>query len=173
MRPSEQDLLEEFKRIFEIGEGGLVYKIWRRGLKSDCVGKRAGSHHDSGYCFVKVKGFLYAEHRVVWAIHTGKPADFEIDHEDGDKRNNVPSNLRQATRGDNNSNRGCWSQSGYKGVYPNKRGKPWNAKITVDKVVVDLGNYNSAEDAARAYDEAAVQHKGKFAKTNFRGFYVF
>ena len=54
----------------------------------------------------------------------------------------------------------------YKGIGCTASGSFW-ARIAIGGVPVSLGVFKSAEDAARAYDEAAVHHYGRFAITNF------
>ncbi|MBA8797904.1 hypothetical protein FHW77_001586 [Agrobacterium sp. RC10-4-1] len=51
------------------------------------------------------------------------------------------------------------SSSGYKGV-SSQRGR-WAARITVNGVRRNVGRYGSAEDAARAYDSAAIEAWGR------------
>lgn len=163
----EQELLNLCLDYFYLGENGLYYKIWRKGLSRDCVGKRAGNDHHSGYKYVKIKGKLYAEHRIVWLMVYASFPDGELDHKDLDKKNNSVDNLRQSSRTSNCANREGWSKSGYKGVYSNKRGKPWYAKIRIDGKDVHLGNFDCPIDAAKAYDDAATNTHNEFAKTNF------
>lgn len=43
----------------------------------------------------------------------------------------------------------------------------WVARISVDYRRIYLGYFTSAEEAARAYDTAAQQYFGEFAKLNF------
>lgn len=58
-----------------------------------------------------------------------------------------------------------WSSSGYRGVHRSGRG--WGAVINVDGRQRWLGTYRSREDAARAYDRAALEHFGDDAVLNF------
>jgi hypothetical protein len=145
----------------------LYFKKWRRGLRKDIVGQKAGNQHQSGYCFVKINGKLYAEHRLVWLMVFGKFPDGELDHKDLDKRNNCIDNLRPSTRKGNCSNRKGWSSSGYKGVYSTKRGKPWQASINIDGEMRNLGRFDDPKEAALAYDRAAIAEHGEFALLNF------
>jgi hypothetical protein len=165
----DEELLAICQEFYSLGEDGIYLKKWRRGFPRSAVGNRVGNTHHSGYKYVKINNKLYGEHRLVWLMIHGVFPDGELDHEDGDCCNNTISNLRLATRGRNCANRNGWSESGYKGVYPTKRGKPWQAQITVDKKSILLGRYDNKEDAARAYDIAALKYKGEFAKINFTG----
>lgn len=45
--------------------------------------------------------------------------------------------------------------------------KPWRAQITIDGRARSLGQYNTKEEAAQAYDDAAREHFGEFAVVNF------
>lgn len=92
-----------------------------------------------------------------------------IDHVDGNPLNNRRSNLRECNHKTNGANR-CLSSnntSGYKGVTRNNgKLRPWKASITVDDKTKFIGTFATAEEAARAYDEAALAHWGEYAKTN-------
>lgn len=92
-----------------------------------------------------------------------------IDHIDGNGLNNCRENLRTATQQQNNFNRRIYknNQSGYKGVYMNTGKRKWRAVIRFDKKSIHLGYYFTKEDAAIAYDDAAREYFGEFAKTNF------
>ena len=93
----------------------------------------------------------------------------EVDHWDGDGLNNRRSNLREVTHAQNMGNArkqyGCSSQ--YKGVYWG--GKKWQAQIGVNHGTRYLGRFVNEEDAARAYDAAALEAWGEFARLNFPG----
>lgn len=94
---------------------------------------------------------------------------FIWDHIDRDYHNNQRSNLRIATKQQNNFNRSKASNntSGYKGVSWHKCSKKWRATIKRDGVAKHVASCLTPEDAARAYDKAAKELFGKFACLNF------
>jgi hypothetical protein len=55
----------------------------------------------------------------------------------------------------------------FKGIcFDKSRGK-WISKICVNYKQMNLGRFSTAEEAALAYDIAAKEHFGEFARTNF------
>lgn len=107
----------------------------------------------------------------LWAdirLHTFLTGWPLVDHRDGDGLNNRRANLRPATRAENNRNRRrslSNNASGFKGVCRD-RGK-WRAYIYVDDKQHHLGMFPTAEAAALAYDVAALELHGEFARLNF------
>lgn len=101
----------------------------------------------------------------------GNPNGKQVDHIDGNPRNNQRSNLRICKHGDNMKNvkRNSRNASGYKGVYRhiNTTSRVWVSEITSDGVRTFLGMFETPEAAARAYDEKAKELHGKFARLNF------
>lgn len=62
--------------------------------------------------------------------------------------------------------RGPTNGFGYRGVSKRNASK-WAAQIGCGGVTHHLGTYESVEDAARAYDKAAIELHGEFARLNF------
>jgi hypothetical protein len=93
----------------------------------------------------------------------------EIDHKNCDGLDNRRENLRYATRAQQQANRRPWGSSGLRGVRfdPNSPLRPWRAKIALNRTVRRLGSFASKEEAARAYDAAAILIHGEFARLNF------
>ena len=96
-----------------------------------------------------------------------KPDGFVIDHIDGDRLNNTRSNLRVATRSQNNMNRiSLNGSSKYKGVTWNKKSKKWQAQIWMNNKCKVLGQFLNEKEAAKVYNQTAVKYQGKFARLN-------
>lgn len=95
----------------------------------------------------------------------------QTDHRDGKSLNNTRGNLRKANDFENARNAGKQrnNTSGFKGV--TKRNGKWRAQIggrvNGKRFVVHLGVFDSPEEAALAYDRAAVERHGEFAYLNF------
>lgn len=90
-----------------------------------------------------------------------------VDHINGDGLDNRRRNLRPATTAQNIANQRLHKNntSGFKGV--SRRGVRFRAYICPDRSTVWLGTFDTAEQAARVYDEAAVALWGEFARLNF------
>lgn len=124
--------------------------------------------HTNGYASTEVRGNgrrqrLYM-HRVILDLGPG----LEADHRNRDRLDNRRSNLRSATRRQQNGNQGKRSDntSGYRGVSVSKAG--WQAHIRVNGKSVSLGaTWPTARLAAEAYDRAALDVFGEFATLNF------
>ena len=131
------------------------------------------------WCAVKARKTYYANRSVLLSgekktifmhrLIMNTPAGLETDHADGNGLNNIRSNLRIATRQQNTFNRrASISKSKYTGVYVwYKHGRRYiKAMIHQDGRNVSLGNYPTEEEAALAYNEAALKYRGEYARLN-------
>jgi hypothetical protein len=90
------------------------------------------------------------------------------DHIDGNGLNNQRANLREATKQQNGFNyRSSSGVSCFKGVspYPYDVSR-WRAGIRLNGVRQHLGIFDTEEEAARAYNQAATEQFGEFAYLN-------
>jgi len=116
-----------------------------------------------------IDGRMYLVYRIIYRMFKGLiPPGCVIDHVDGDNSNNRLQNLRATTRAQNSQNRGHHvnNASGYKGVYYHKKCGKYAATIQGIGESRHLGLYDTAEEAARAYDRAALERWGEYARTN-------
>lgn len=90
-----------------------------------------------------------------------------VDHIDQDGLNNCRSNLRLATQAQNlrNTSSRLNSSSRFKGVSLRPNGK-WKAQIQINGCNKHIGYFDTEEEAATAYNEAALQDHGEFACLN-------
>lgn len=115
-----------------------------------------------------------AEHRTAIYLHRliAQEEGWEtpqVDHIDGDRLNNCVENLRPATNAQNGRNRGptLRNHSGFKGVSWDRKAERWQVHIRRDGKTIFLGNFDSAEEGARAYDDAASDLHAEYARLNF------
>lgn len=140
-----------------------VCRMWN----TQNAGKPAGVLDSYGYRLITIDSRPYKAHRLAILIMTGQSPVSGIDHKDGRPGNNRWGNLREATPSENACNAGKRrGASRFKGVSWIMRHKNWRAVIIHNKRRYDLGSHATEEEAAAAYDRAAVKLHGLFARTN-------
>ena len=146
---------------------------WIKRNKGRCFDKPVGT-------FDKITGYVrvgctsggvfrsYLAHRLAWFLYHGDWPKEDIDHINNIRDDNRIVNLREATRRENHGNRKVLEggSSKYKGVSWYKRYCNWIAKIKINYKQIHLGYYTTEEEAALAYNKAALEHFGEYAKIN-------
>jgi len=119
--------------------------------------------HDKWYAHRTVHNTTQMMHRVILGLTDSKVIG---EHRDNNGLNNSRSNLRPATQSENIRNSKLYSTntSGFKGVSQVKKTGKWRAMICANHRNKFLGSFSDKEDAARAYNEAALKYYGEFAR---------
>ncbi len=93
------------------------------------------------------------------------PANMLVDHANQDVLDNRKINLRLCTPAQNQANtkRSKINKTGYKGVRKTTNGK-YEARIAVNGKRLQVGTFNTAEEAYKAYCKALINYKGEFAR---------
>lgn len=147
---------------------GQFTRVERRGRWAK--GSAVGSMHPKGYVWVcrmeNGRNVNYMAHRLAWLWMTGEWPTNEIDHINGVRSDNRWTNLRQATREQNNQNTGLRADnsSGFKGVTRPKGRTKWHAYINENGRRKFLGSYPTAEEANQAAIAARQVAHGEFAR---------
>jgi hypothetical protein len=104
------DLNMDFQQIFYLDETSPSFLRWKvkvtNRVQKDSV---AGSLSHHGYWWVTYKGKHYPVHAIVYYLYFGEYDSLKtIDHIDNCSSNNKPSNLKLATKSEQNKNRRAW-----------------------------------------------------------------
>lgn len=131
------------------------YFYWKRINSNRCKqGMLAGTETSIGYWQIYLCGKPFYAHRLAWFyIHKSWP-NKDIDHIDGNRKNNSIVNLREANRSENMENQKTAqrrNKTGYLGVSFCKKRNKYVANITKNKKQLYIGEYKSPEDAHQAY----------------------
>lgn len=116
------------------------------------------------------RGYVILGSRSLHRLLTQAPPGMVVDHINGDRLDNRLCNLRVCTQAQNLANGRSHrdSASKYRGVSWRPKESSWRAQISVGgQRSRFLGQWATEEDAALAYDQAAREQYGKYARLNF------
>ncbi len=128
------------------------------------VGAVAGSKSRQGYIKIKIDRKIYMAHRLAWFYATEKWPRLLIDHKNRNKADNRIENLREASNSDNKCSAIVRRSGKYRGVYLYRPTGRWQARITKNNTIYNLGLFDTQEEAYTAYCTAAVRLHGEFAE---------
>ena len=131
--------------------GVFRWNLTRRGV---CRGQVAGSVHSTGYRCISLQRRSYRAGRLAFFYMKGRWPDPQIDHINRIRDDDRWSNLREVTQAENNSNKAGANPAGYIGVEI-RRGM-YRARIQRNGFKIDLGTYETPEEASQAYSEAST-----------------
>jgi hypothetical protein len=164
------EFLEEHLEVDETSPSGLRWKKVKT-INQKKPGDVAGYlRKPCGYWFVGIKTDKtrqYPAHRIVFYLKTRQDPGLNlIDHAEGITN---PLEVRIASSSQNGANSKKWKKktsSKYKGVTLRKDINKWRARINVNRKRINLGDFENEEDAAEAYNTAAILYFGNFARLN-------
>lgn len=146
--------------------GIFTWKI-SKGCKP--AGSIAGWINESGYLYIFVNNKYYLQSRLAFYYMTGFMPSCEIDHIDRNPRNNIWSNLREATSSQNKINRGKINKPKNpdlpRGVTRGNKNK-YLSQIKHKGINYNLGTFETIQEARNAYLIAAKEKFGEIYCAN-------
>ena len=155
--------IERLEALFELdADRGLLIHKKKCGIKAGAV---AGSPMPQGYLRAKADGRLYLVHRLIYAMYNKQsPGTREVDHINGNKKDNRPCNLRLATRNQNRQNveKYISNSTGYRGIWYDKARNCFFCAIQANGVRDQFGPFETAQKASEVYISEAKTRFGEF-----------
>ncbi len=143
--------VDRLKSLLEFNPNTGVFNwIKKNGKVAGCTSR--------GYVLIKIDGFSYPAHRLVWLLEHGEFPEDCLDHINHDRSDNRLVNLREVSRNENSKNKSLHSNntSGVSGVTWNENAKRWQAQIKVDRKLIYLGVHIQFSEAVDARKNAEV-----------------
>ena len=142
------------------------------GIFYNRASREIGSYSNRKYGRINIGTVQVSLSRLAIKIMTGKWPSDQVDHINGNTKDNRWENLRVCSRSQNQRNKPayCNSKTRYKGVYSAryKQREYFLASIQCDGKRIFLGSFKTPELAAIAYDDSARIYHKEFANLNFK-----
>lgn len=156
MAPKATPTARRAHELLRYGDGKLYWREPGPKHSTGAVGTPAGV---GGRLQVIVDRRSTYVHHLVWLMHHGEWPATQIDHTNGDNRDNRIENLRLVTNGQNTQNvrrRGVSFDS-------RKVERPWRARIMVNGRSISLGYYDTEAEALAEYQRAKLVYHEAWA----------
>jgi len=131
---------------FDIQQGRFIRTVANKGL-AKCGAM--GSVNGSGYITVMIATYTFNQSWLIYLWFKGclPKASMQMDHIDGNRKNDYPGNLRLVSRSINLKNQKKYSNNttGYTGVY--QCGNKFRAIVRSNKKIIHLGYFATVEEA--------------------------
>lgn len=136
---------------------------WKKAGRRRRVGAIAGYYTTHGYVCIAAEGRREYAHRLALALVCGEFPAEEVDHINGDRKDNRFANLRPASRSENAANIGIKRHNKLRVKGVTQVGQRYRAEIRKNKQRHHLGYFATLAKAKEAYEAAAPVFHGNFA----------
>lgn len=161
-----QEELINMLNSWKIQDDGII--VWSRPARGKLPGDVVGvstlkSGHQNIFLTFNKKLVGYSTGQAAWVLHYKNWPTKEVDHIDGNPKNNKKENLRLSSRSQQSKNRisGRLGRKN-KGVYK-RSDTSWYAQIWNDGIYKSLGSFKTEQDAVNARKLATLEQHGSFA----------
>ena len=148
------------KSLFHYDKATGIFTRAKNHLRAK-EGSVVGTPNYKGYLLFSVQGKSYRAHRLAWLYVYGQFPSMDLDHINGDRKDNRIENLRELPNRLNQQNRknpNPNNTSGYKGVGWSKKLSKWRVKIVKDYKTIHLGYFDNIDEAVMAYANGAAKY---------------
>jgi hypothetical protein len=136
-----------------------------RGQRAQAGNEAGSAYTEYGHRRIHIEGKTYQAGRLAWLYVTGSWPFPEIDFKNGNPADLRFANLREATPQQNAANRRTSNLTGTKGVSISSPGR-FRAQICINGKRIELGAFDTIEEANAAYAKAATEAFGEYARAS-------
>jgi hypothetical protein len=160
-------LVQLTKGLFAIVDAADAAEVGRVNWHARKAKKKCPSYAQRTRMGKDGKTVVTSLHHFLWKLW-GMAESPILDHKNGNGLDCTRENIRAATANDNarNVEKRSNNTSGFKGVSFHKATGKFSAQIVVNRKLIHLGLFQTAVEAAMAYNSEATKRFGEFAKLN-------